>query len=97
MNTRADAELRSPDPRLGYVAGSFYIECVEPGRRPFIAAGNLSHHDGRYWLAKYRALHPTCTFALYQEGGRATTRLGGTTDADIQDRERDNIANTGDC
>lgn len=28
---------------------------------------------------------------------RVTRRLGGTTDADIQDRERDNLANTGDC
>lgn len=66
--------------------------------------------DGSPLRAAYDTLQATRA-AFYDAGGAEWlqgrgigrpplmegARLGGTTDADIRDRERDNITNTGDC
>lgn len=53
----------------------------------------LNHAAERHHMALQQLHHAQQT---RKQPIRVTTRQGGTTDADIQDRERDNLANQGD-
>lgn len=69
---RTDAENLAPQ-KCGYVPGSFYIEAVDETFWTgvpciWIVAGNLAHHDARYHLRNYRAMHQLVDFNVYQEG-----------------------------
>ena len=48
---------------------SYFVECTEPGRRPFIAAGDLMEHDARYWHRVYSERHPKASFEIKRHGG----------------------------
>jgi hypothetical protein len=59
-----------------------------PHKRKFRVAGDIRHGDADEFV---RMLAQVCTKS--SSAIEVTTRHGGTTDADIEDRERDNIAN----